>query len=68
MLKSTDVNKSYALLTGFVQAAFSHTSDVNETYIEVTNCIMWAEENGEISAQTAHSLIEIADIECEAHL
>lgn len=68
MDKLTDANKSYALLTSLVRAAFAHTSDANETYTEVTNIIMWAEENGEISGQTAHSLIEIADYECEAHL
>lgn len=68
MFNSNDTNKTYALLTSFVCAAFAHTSDANETYNEVTNIIMRAEENGDISEQTAYGLIEIADIECESHL
>lgn len=68
MFNSNDTNKTYALLTSFVCAAFAYTSDANETYIEVINIIMQAEENGDISEQIAQGLIEIAEIECESHL
>lgn len=59
---------TYELMRSLVHAAFSHTSDANETYLEVTNAIMEAAEENKISEQTASYLIEAADIECEAHL